>query len=220
MIGFQAVRHFYPRAATDAMITWMVTRLGFAAAVACLSASRPRATPLRRVGLSAERPQRLSQPTRGSRLKAIGGGHRDYVSRLLRMVFRSTSPTSPGARTTPSTLHWPTQSHDGRVPGRTPEVASTQRDGDIRNPRSDEREPSDSASEQITQQIGFDIEATQHLLAVDWNTRQEALLTAHFPDVHRRSRAARWRRVARHLVDGRRHVVYDAGNTARSIRAR
>jgi hypothetical protein len=42
-------------------------------------------------------------------------------------------------------------------------------------------EPRNSASDQITQQIGFDVEATQHLLATEWNARQEALLIAHFP---------------------------------------
>ena len=29
-LGYEAVRHYYPRAATDAMITWMVVRTGFA----------------------------------------------------------------------------------------------------------------------------------------------------------------------------------------------
>jgi mannosylglycerate synthase len=53
-------------------------------------------------------------------------------------------------------------------------------------------EPPDSVSQQIAQQIGFDIEATQILLAERWTTRQEALLTAHFPE-NVAARARMWR---------------------------
>jgi hypothetical protein len=53
-------------------------------------------------------------------------------------------------------------------------------------------EPPDSVSPHIAQQIGFDIEATQRLLAEQWTPRQEALLNEHFPQPIT-TRARLWR---------------------------
>jgi hypothetical protein len=53
-------------------------------------------------------------------------------------------------------------------------------------------EPPESVSPQIAQQIGFDIEATQRLLAERWTPQQEALLTDHFPE-RIATRAPLWR---------------------------
>ena len=179
--GFQAVRHFYPRAATDAMITWMVTRVGFAllwprsplpsleqplsgelafdrTAAATLSAD-PRVRAQSDWGIDTV----ISFATLAHGLSV----HESYIARGKDHALYSSL-----ADIKVMMLECLGALQRLRGNGGTATFEPSRRTSEAR----------DSASTQITQQIGFDVEATQHLLAMEWNSRQEALLIAHFPE--------------------------------------
>ena len=121
--GYQAVRHFYPRAATDAMITWMVTRLGFACPVGAIATSNDRAAAVGGTGLQPRsRGDRCSRPE-GEVPKRLGGRHRDNFrehrarSLGLRVVYR------PRQGSRPLWIIDRHQGDDGRVSRRFAEAA-------------------------------------------------------------------------------------------------
>ena len=190
--GFQAVRHFYPRAATDAMITWMVTRLGFAA----LWPASP--LPDLEQPLSGElafHREAAATLSADPRVRAQSDWGVDTVISFATLAHGLSIYESYIARGKDHALY--SSLADLKVMmveclGALQRLRAHDETATFESPRR-EREPSDSASEQITQQIGFDIEATQHLLAADWTTRQEALLTAHFPE-YISEPASRWKR--------------------------
>jgi mannosylglycerate synthase len=178
-LGFEAVRHFYPRAATDAMITWMVTRPGFA--LLWPRSALPR----------------LEQPLSGEL------AFTREAARVLAADPRVQSQSDWGVDTA---ITFATVAHGLSVyesyvaKGKVHALYSSLSDikimmveclGALQRLRSStiheehaERitEPSDSVSQQIEQQIGFDVEATQSLLTRNWSPGQDALLTAHFSD--------------------------------------
>jgi len=189
-LGYQAVRHFYPRAATDAMITWMVTRLGFAV----LWPRTPLATieqPLsgelafsrEAAAIIAADPRVKSQSDWGVdtaiTFATIAHGLSVYESYIARgkdhALYSSLTDIKVMMVECLGALQRLRSSGD-------PAIALTRR----------LTEPVDSVSQQIAQQIGFDIEATQRLLATNWSPEQEALLTAHFPEKVA-AQAALWR---------------------------
>ena len=189
-LGFEAVRHFYPRAATDAMITWMVTRLGFAALwphsqlptiEQPLSGELAFSRAAARI-LSAD-PRVKSQSDWGVdtaiTFATIAHGLPVYES----YIARGKDHALYSALTDIKVMMV-------ECLGALQRLRSTVATLDTHLKRTSE--PADSVSPQISQQIGFDIEATQSLLARSWTTRQEALLTAHFP-ANVADRAKSWR---------------------------
>lgn len=189
-LGYQAVRHFYPRAATDAMITWMVTRLGFAA---CWPRSQL---------------PTIEQPL---------SGELAFSRDAARIIASDPSVKSQSDWGVDTAITFATISHGLSVyeayiaRGKDHALYSSLTDikvmmveclGALQRLRLTrdaplphvERfgEPPDSVSPHIAQQIGFDIEATQRLLAEQWTSQQEALLTEHFPQ-HIATRARLWR---------------------------
>jgi len=189
-LGYQAVRHFYPRAATDAMITWMVTRLGFAA------------------WWPQSRLPTIEQPLSGE--LAFSREAAGIVAADSRV--KSQSDWGVDTAITFATISHGLSIYESYIArGKDHALYSSLTDikvmmveclGALQRLRSPsdpalpyvERmsEPPDSVSPQIAQQIGFDIEATQRLLAEQWTPRQEALLTDHFPQ-HIATRARLWR---------------------------
>lgn len=188
--GFQAVRHFYPRAATDAMITWMVTRLGFS----LLWPKSPLPTieqPLsgelaftrEAAGILAADPRVESQSDWGIdtaiTFATIAHGLSVYESYIARGKDHALYSSLTDIKVMMVEC-----------------LAALQR---LRSSTNDllfdaERvsEAPDSVSPQIAQQIGFDVEASQRLLAIGWSTRQDALLNAHFP-AELNAGAKKWR---------------------------
>ena len=178
-LEFQAVRHFYPRAATDAMITWMVTRLGFA----ILWPQSPLPTieqPLS--GELAFNREAAAIIAGDQRVKAqsdwgvdtaitfatVGHGLSVYESYIARgkdhALYSSLADIKVMMTECLATLQ--------RLRFDTP--------GLLELPRR-VSEPATAVSEKIAQLVGFDIEATQRLLNENWNPRQELLLADHFP---------------------------------------
>ena len=178
-LDFQAVRHFYPRAATDAMITWMVTRLGFAILwpqSALPTIEQPLSGELafsREAAaiLAADRRVRdqsdwgvdtaITFATVAHGLSvyesyiAQGKDHALYSSLAdIKVMMIECLGTLQRLRSGSPTLP--------DLPRRTSEVPAT-------------------VSEKIAQLVGFDVEATQRLLNDDWNSRQDILLADHFP---------------------------------------
>lgn len=189
-LGYQAVRHFYPRAATDAMITWMVTRLGFAA---CWPQSQ---LPTIEQPLSGE--LAFSRDAAGivaadSRVKSQSDWGVDTAITFATISHGLSVYESYIARGKDHALY--SSLTDIKVMmveclGALQRLRST---SDLALPHVERMsEPPDFVSPQIAQQIGFDIEATQWLLAEQWTPRQEALLTDHFPE-HIATRARLWR---------------------------
>jgi mannosylglycerate synthase len=189
-LGYQAVRHFYPRAATDAMITWMVTRIGFAA---CWPRSQL---------------PTIEQPL---------SGELAFSREAARIVAADSNVKSQSDWGVDTAITFATISHGLSVyesyiaRGKDHALYSSLTDikvmmveclGALQRLRLTtddflpdvERfgEPPDSVSPHIAQQIGFDIEATQRLLAEQWTPRQEALLNEHFPQPIT-TRARLWR---------------------------
>lgn len=178
--GFQAVRHFYPRAATDAMITWMVTRMGFA----LLWPRSP--LPTLEQPLSGELAfDRMSAATISAdpRVRTQSDWGVDTVISFATLAHGLSVYESYIARGKDHALY--SSLADLKVMmleclGALQRLRATAGTAPF-DPSRLTSEARDSASSDITQQIGFDIEATQHLLANDWNERQEAMLMAHFP---------------------------------------
>jgi mannosylglycerate synthase len=189
-LGYQAVRHFYPRAATDAMITWMVTRIGFAA---CWPRSQ---LPTIEQPLSGE----LAFSREAARIVAADSN------------VKSQSDWGVDTAITFATISHGLSLYESYIArGKDHALYSSLTDikvmmveclGALQRLRLTtddflpdvERfgEPPDSVSPHIAQQIGFDIEATQRLLAEQWTPRQEALLNEHFPQPIT-TRARLWR---------------------------
>jgi len=178
--GFDAVRHFYPRAATDAMITWMVTRLGFAK----LWPQSPLPT--------------IEQPLSGELAFSRAGAAIIFGDARVRLQ----SDWGVDTAITFATIAHRLSLYESYIPRGKDHalysslsdikvmmvecLAALQRLRDSGSPTSEGQprrvsEPADSVSQQITQQIGFDVEATQRLLASEWTDGQESLLASHFP---------------------------------------
>jgi mannosylglycerate synthase len=189
-LGFEAVRHFYPRAATDAMITWMVTRLGFAVLwphsqlptieqplSGELAFSRAAA------GILAADPRVKSQSDWGVdtaiTFATIAHGLSVYES----YIARGKDHALYSALTDIKVMMV-------ECLGALQRMRSTA--AALDTPMKRESEPADSVSQEIAQQIGFDIEATQSLLARNWTMRQDSLLTTHFPE-NIATRAKSWK---------------------------
>jgi len=189
-LGYGTVRHFYPRAATDAMITWMVTRLGFAA---CWPHSQlptieqPLSGELafsrEAAGIVAADARVKSQSDWGVdtaiTFATISNGLSVYESYIARGKDHALSSSLTDIKVMMVECLGALQRLRSTSDPSLPHVERSS-------------EPPDSVSPQIAQQIGFDIEATQRLLAEQWTARQEALLTDHFPqDIA--TRAQLWR---------------------------
>ena len=179
-LGFDSVRHFYPRAATDAMITWMVTRLGFA-----------RLWP-------ASRLPWFEQPLSGELAFNRPGAAVIAADHIVRTQSDWGIDTAITFATVAHGLSiyesYIARGKDHALYGSLADIKVMMVECLIALQRlrsgtegvfptaQHVAEPQESVSIQIAQQIGFDVEATQHLVAIDWNRRQESLLAAHFPE--------------------------------------
>ena len=178
-LEFQAVRHFYPRAATDAMITWMVTRLGFA----ILWPQSPLPTieqPLS--GELAFNREAAAIIAADRRVEAQSDWGVDTTITFATVAHGLSVYESYIARGKDHALY--SSLADIKVM-MTECLATLQRlrfdtPGLLELPRR-VSEPATAVSEKIAQLVGFDIEATQRLLNENWNPRQELLLADHFP---------------------------------------
>jgi mannosylglycerate synthase len=175
--GFDAVRHYYPRAATDAMITWMVTRPGLAL-----------------LWPESELPW-IAQPLSGELMfsrSAAGVLAKDPV-------VRNQSDWGIDTIITAATVHhglsiyecYISEGKDHALYGPLTDIrvmmveclAALQalRAGVQPQPVIHRIEYPHAVAPAITEKLAYDIEATQKLLAEDWSPRQEQLLEAHFP---------------------------------------
>ena len=174
-LGFQAVRHYYPRAATDAMITWMVTRPGF--------------------GLLWPRSElpRIAQPLSGE-LMFDRSAAADLAADP---VVRDQSDWGIDTVLTGATVHhglsiyecYNSEGKDHTLYGRLTDIKmmmveclaalQTLRVGSPQAVVHRVEDPHE-VSPAIIEQLAYDIEGTQKLLADDWSPRQERLLADHF----------------------------------------
>ncbi|MGH8926850.1 MAG: mannosylglycerate synthase domain-containing protein [Acidimicrobiia bacterium] len=176
--GFSAVRHFYPRAATDAMITWMITRPGFAvlwpdSLLPWLEQPLSGELAFTREGAEeiASDPGVVAQSDWGIdtaiTVATVSRGLSIYES----YIARGKDHALYGSLTDIKDMMVECLAALQRLQ-RAPSIESHVRH---------EREPADSVSESIVEQIGYDVEATQHLLGTNWTPGQERILQRHFP---------------------------------------
>jgi mannosylglycerate synthase len=179
-LGYHAVRHFYPRAATDAMITWMVTRPGFAAwwpQSQLPTIEQPLSGEL---AFSREAAAIIAAD---SRVKSQSDWGVDTAITFATIAHGLSIYESYIARGKDHALYSSLTDIKVMMVECLGALQRLRSNSDPALPRVQRTsEPPDSVSPQIAQQIGFDIEATQRLLAENWTSRQEALLTAHFPE--------------------------------------
>lgn len=170
--GFGAVRHFFPRASTDAMITWMITRFGFAI-----------------LWPDTELP-RIGQPLGGEMLltrdaaEMIASDHRVlaqsdwgvdtlYTFSMVRQEMSLYETYVAGGKQ--HRLYGGLQELDTMLVECFAAMQSLQHEtAPTGTPH--QMEPAMPATEAIATKIAYDIDATLPLLASGWSSRQEALL--------------------------------------------
>jgi mannosylglycerate synthase len=175
--GFDAVRHYYPRAATDAMITWMVTRPGLAL-----------------LWPQSELPW-IAQPLSGELVFS-----RSAAEVLAKdPVVRNQSDWGIDTMITAATVHhglsiyecYISEGKDHALYGPLTDIREmmveclaalqTLRTGVHPQPVIHRIEYPHAVAPAITEKLAYDIEATQKLLAEDWSPRQEQILEEYFP---------------------------------------
>lgn len=177
-LGFATVRHYYPRAATDAMITWMITRPAFA------------------LLWPDSHLARLHQPLSGelaftrAAAEVVAG---DPLVRGQSDWGVDTAITFATVRHGLSIYQsYLSVGKDHALYGSLLDIkvmmleclAALQRLRSFALPRSPAElhiEDPVAVSSVIAQQIGFDVEATQRVLAGTWTEVQIALLESYFP---------------------------------------
>lgn len=176
-LGFEAVRHYYPRSATDAMITWMVTRPSFALLW-------PR----------SELPW-LEQPLSGELAFSRSAAKRIAQDDLVQAQSDWGIDTMLSYATVSNGLSicevYVSRGKDHALYNSLADIkimmleclAAVQQVGKAPDPQTvvHRIEYPHSVSPAITEKIGYDIEATQLLLAGGWSRNQEQLLADHFP---------------------------------------
>ncbi len=174
--GYDVVRHFFPRPSTDAMITWMITRTGFAL-----------------LWPHTELP-RIEQPLGGELLFT-----RPVVEALVADArVRDQSDWGIDTLYTFSTVQAGFSVYETYVPQgkqhalyggltdlRTMLVecfsAIQSLTGEVVGPGATHQiEATAPVPSSITEKVGYNLEATLHLLSADWTPRQAELL-GHFP---------------------------------------
>jgi mannosylglycerate synthase len=187
-LGFQAIRHYYPRSATDAMITWMVVRTAFAL---CWPDS--------------ELPW-IHQPLSGELMFTRAAATTLAADRLVR---EQSDWGIDAVITHASMAHGLSLYESYLAEGKDHALyttladiktmmveclAAVQRLRSAPPPRpvTHRVEFPHSAAAEVTAKLGYDIEATQWLLTADWSDRQTQLLENWFgPEVV--AGAKRWR---------------------------
>jgi mannosylglycerate synthase len=179
-LGYQAIRHYYPRSPTDAMITWMVVRTGFAL---CWPDSE---LPWIHQPLSGELmfTRAAAATLAGDRLVAeqsdwgidtvltyasVAHGLPLYESYLAEGKDHALYGTLADIKTMMCECLAAVQ----RLRSAPPPRATTHR---VEFPH--------RAAAEVTEKLGYDIEATQALLTIGWSDRQTQLLENWFtPEV-------------------------------------
>lgn len=176
-LGFEAVRHYYPRSATDAMITWMVTRPGFALLW-------PR----------SELPW-LEQPLSGelafSRSAAKAIAQDDLVQAQSDWGIDTMLSYATVSHDLSIYETYVSRGKDHALYNSLADIkvmmleclAAVQRAGKAPAPQAPIHriEYPHSVSPAIAEKLGYDVEATQLLLSAAWTKGQEKLLADHFP---------------------------------------
>jgi mannosylglycerate synthase len=179
-LGYDVVRHFFPRSSTDAMITWMVTRTGFALLW-------PR----------SELPQ-IEQPLGGELLftrpvvEALVANDRVQAQSDWGIDTLYTFSTVQAGFSVYETYIRQGKAHalyGGLTDLRSmlvecfsamQSLAGEQLGGAVAH----RVEPTETVPAAITEKIGYNLEATLHLLGEDWTDGQVGLLE-HFPSAVR-----------------------------------
>jgi len=185
--GFDVVRHFFPRASTDAMITWMITRVGFAV-----------------LWPDTELP-RIGQPLGGEMLltreaaEAVASDRRVLAQSDWGVDTLYTFAMVQRERRMYETYVASGKQH--RLYGGLQELGTmlvecfaavqTLRYEAVPVGTPHVMEPARPATDAIATKIGYDVDATLPLLASGWTERQDDLLDALPPRVAHGMRAAR-----------------------------
>lgn len=172
--GYQAVRHYYPRAATDAMITWFITRLGFAR----LFPASP--LPMLNQPLGGElaftRPAAVTLATD----PAVEGQSDWGIDTLLTFssvqhglrIFESYIPAGKD-----HTLYGPLSDIKTMAVECLGAVQSL-RGRELPRGAVVDRDAPQSLSPPVSEKLGYDVDASLALLAEGWSPRQEELCRA------------------------------------------
>ena len=175
--GFEAVRHYYPRAATDAMITWMVTRPGFAL-----------------LWPKSELPW-IAQPLSGELMFGRAAAAVVANDPLVRNQSDWGIDTALTAATVNHGLSiyecYISEGKDHALYGPLTDIRTmmveclaalqTLRSSGQPQPVVHRIEYPHAIAPAVTEKLAYDIEGTQRLLSENWSPRQEQLLEAYFP---------------------------------------
>jgi mannosylglycerate synthase len=179
-MGYEAVRHCYPRAATDAMITWMVTRPGFAL-----------------LWPESELPW-LEQPLSGELAFTRSAAKTIASDELVQAQSDWGIDTVLSFCTVAHGLSiyepYISRGKDHALYGSLGDIKvmmleclaaiQTSKMASAPQPVVHRIEYPHSVSSAVAEKIGYDIEASQRLLAGRWSESQELLLVSHFsPEV-------------------------------------
>lgn len=176
-LGYDAVRHYYPRSATDAMITWMVVRTAFAL-----------------LWRDSELPW-IQQPLSGELMFTRQAVEKVWADPFVR---RQSDWGIDTALTYSSVAHgmslyecYISEGKDHALYGTLADIKTMMLEClaavqalRLAPPPSTvihRVEYPHAVSPIIAEKLGFDIEASQVLLTSDWNRRQQDLLTTYFP---------------------------------------
>lgn len=177
--GFDVVRHFFPRSSTDAMITWMITRPGFA--ILWPDSELPKIEQPLGGELLFTRPV-VEALVADARVQAQSDWGIDtlYTFATVQAGFSVYETYVPQGK-----VH---ALYDGLTDLRTMLIecfSAIQSLADERliNAVRHHVDEADDAPPSITEKIGYNLEATLHLLAEDWTVGQVALLDKFAPSV-------------------------------------
>lgn len=177
--GFDVVRHNYPRARCDGMITWMVTRVGFALLwphSALADVNQPLGGELLLSRDTAQRLLGVAEVIEQSDW-GIDTAYSFTSARLGLDVYEVYVPAGKEHKLYHSLADLRTMLIEcfTTIQALQNEVVGTR--------GCHEAEAPQAAPRSVTEQLGFDVESTLGLLMRNWTPEQDRLLRAHFPQV-------------------------------------
>ncbi|MFF5182131.1 mannosylglycerate synthase domain-containing protein [Micromonospora sp. NPDC000316] len=177
--GFDVVRHNYPRARCDAMITWMITRVGFALLWPKSSLATINQPLGGEVILTREVAERMLGDARVVERSdwGIDTAYTFASAKLGFSVYEIYVPTGKQHKLYDSLADLRTMLIEcfatlQALKGETLEIRGTHY-----------AEEAAVAPRSVTEKIGFDVESTLSLLMANWTPTQVALLQEHFPQI-------------------------------------
>lgn len=176
--GYQVIRHYFPRASTDAMITWMITKTGFALIAPQTQLTRIEQPLGGELLITREVAENLFQDD-AVRAQSDWGIDTLYTWTMFHHGFSLYEVYQPSGK-----VH---KLYDRLTDLKTmliecfAAIQSLRETPPIARAVRHDIEPPKPAPEPVRQKTAYDVEGTMHVLTEDWTDRQAQLLD-HFPD--------------------------------------